>query len=477
MIGVIGWDYEKERAIYGPVTPQGEPIVDTPKKNAPSTNITPRKSSSTKGRRKKRKRSIEVQPTYDVDDTKSDTQSPPRKKSRWLDRSRKRSYGNQVTPDRGKYSCTLSRSRRNLQNKSAGDMADDDYSTTTNVVIDDSPLPQHPTEEELQSLRNKNAEHIKALKDLSQGLAELEKDYNNSKKQNKEIENEINSLGKEKRQYESQIHDLEQRIQQLSEEHNVVLTKQTRTTEDLRGSVKSLEDELEYTKKIHQATIDSMQADKKYMEKDMQFLQAQRKLIEQKLTAQVRSLARDNIKLQLRKQSDDKKILSLQLQKESADGQLLNKDKQMSEMKKDEETLKTEMEKLKCRMHESEAVITKLKDKISKSNRRRSSDSLTRINKSTVNNRNNKGDSDLLKGLDKELIEKINNDIVDSGEQVSFDDIAGLQNAKDTVNELVIMPMLRPELFTGLRACPKGLLLFGPPGTGELCVYFIACLF
>ena len=89
-------------------------------------------------------------------------------------------------------------------------------------------------------------------------------------------------------------------------------------------------------------------------------------------------------------------------------------------------------------------------------------------------NNNNKDEEELpeeLKGLDKELIEKINNDIVDSGEQVCFDDIAGLQNAKDTVNELVIMPMLRPELFTGLRACPKGLLLFGPPGTGELCVY------
>ena len=99
-------------------------------------------------------------------------------------------------------------------------------------------------------------------------------------------------------------------------------------------------------------------------------------------------------------------------------------------------------------------------------------------NNNNNNNSNNKDEEELpeeLKGLDKELIEKINNDIVDSGEQVSFDDIAGLQNAKDTVNELVIMPMLRPELFTGLRACPKGLLLFGPPGTGE--IYLITVSF
>ena len=73
-----------------------------------------------------------------------------------------------------------------------------------------------------------------------------------------------------------------------------------------------------------------------------------------------------------------------------------------------------------------------------------------------------------LRGLDKELIEKINNEIVDTGEKVTFNDIAGLKQAKETVNELVIMPMIRPDLFTGLRACPKGLLLFGPPGTGTV---------
>lgn len=76
-----------------------------------------------------------------------------------------------------------------------------------------------------------------------------------------------------------------------------------------------------------------------------------------------------------------------------------------------------------------------------------------------------------LRGLDKELIEKINNEIVDSGEKVTFDDIAGLKHAKDTINEIVIMPMIRPDLFTGLRACPKGLLLFGPPGTGTIATF------
>jgi len=72
-----------------------------------------------------------------------------------------------------------------------------------------------------------------------------------------------------------------------------------------------------------------------------------------------------------------------------------------------------------------------------------------------------------LKGLDKELIAKIENEIVDSGDPITFQDIAGLEDAKQAVLELVCWPMKRPDLFTGLRRGPNGLLLFGPPGTGK----------
>lgn len=52
---------------------------------------------------------------------------------------------------------------------------------------------------------------------------------------------------------------------------------------------------------------------------------------------------------------------------------------------------------------------------------------------------------------------------------VKFDDIGALEDVKSTLNELVTLPMRRPELFTHgnlLRPC-KGILLFGPPGTGK----------
>ncbi|KAL7590367.1 hypothetical protein Lser_V15G37660 [Lactuca serriola] len=52
---------------------------------------------------------------------------------------------------------------------------------------------------------------------------------------------------------------------------------------------------------------------------------------------------------------------------------------------------------------------------------------------------------------------------------VSFDDIGALETVKDTLKELVMLPLQRPELFCkGQLTKPcKGILLFGPPGTGK----------
>ncbi|XP_076925639.1 ATPase family AAA domain-containing protein FIGL1-like [Bidens hawaiensis] len=72
-----------------------------------------------------------------------------------------------------------------------------------------------------------------------------------------------------------------------------------------------------------------------------------------------------------------------------------------------------------------------------------------------------------LRNLEPRLIEHISNEIMDRDPNVRWDDIAGLHHAKKCVTEMVIWPLMRPDLFKGVRAPGRGLLLFGPPGTGK----------
>ncbi|XP_067854769.1 fidgetin-like protein 1 [Heptranchias perlo] len=81
-----------------------------------------------------------------------------------------------------------------------------------------------------------------------------------------------------------------------------------------------------------------------------------------------------------------------------------------------------------------------------------------------------------LKHLEPKMIQLIMSEIMDHGPPVNWDDIAGLEFAKATIKEIVVWPMLRPDIFTGLRGPPKGILLFGPPGTGKTLIgKCIAC--
>ena len=68
---------------------------------------------------------------------------------------------------------------------------------------------------------------------------------------------------------------------------------------------------------------------------------------------------------------------------------------------------------------------------------------------------------------EKELVEMIERDILESRPNVHWDDIAGLEEAKRVLEEAVVLPLLMPDYFKGIRRPWKGVLMFGPPGTGK----------
>ena len=73
----------------------------------------------------------------------------------------------------------------------------------------------------------------------------------------------------------------------------------------------------------------------------------------------------------------------------------------------------------------------------------------------------------LPKGVDDHAAKNIFNEIVVQGDEVHWEDVAGLDVAKKALKEAVVYPFLRPDLFMGLREPARGMLLFGPPGTGK----------
>lgn len=50
---------------------------------------------------------------------------------------------------------------------------------------------------------------------------------------------------------------------------------------------------------------------------------------------------------------------------------------------------------------------------------------------------------------------------------IRWEDVAGLEDAKAALHEAVVLPVKFPSLFVGARKPWKGVLLYGPPGTGE----------
>merc|ERR1712029_1216066 len=65
------------------------------------------------------------------------------------------------------------------------------------------------------------------------------------------------------------------------------------------------------------------------------------------------------------------------------------------------------------------------------------------------------------------MLAKLQGTIVMETPNVKWSDVAGLDLAKEALKEAVILPIKFPHLFTGQRKPWRGILLFGPPGTGK----------
>ena len=80
-----------------------------------------------------------------------------------------------------------------------------------------------------------------------------------------------------------------------------------------------------------------------------------------------------------------------------------------------------------------------------------------------------KGQQDRFRGdgYEPHLIDMIDKDLLLRNPDIKWNDIAGLHDAKALLQEAVVLPLIMPDFFKGIRRPWKGVLMVGPPGTGK----------
>ena len=106
-------------------------------------------------------------------------------------------------------------------------------------------------------------------------------------------------------------------------------------------------------------------------------------------------------------------------------------------------------------------------------NLNKGNNNINNFNNNMSNNNNNVGSNNNNKQKsihdkeEDEMDEKIESEIMMKNPGVKFDDIIGMKEMKRILYEIIVVPTIRPDLFTGIRKPQRGILLFGPPGTGK----------
>lgn len=111
----------------------------------------------------------------------------------------------------------------------------------------------------------------------------------------------------------------------------------------------------------------------------------------------------------------------------------------------------------------------KLKDKTKKSSSEENEDDPTSIEDNSTSNNSPKSSRQKMKifnpvGFETHLVDSLEKDILQRNPGVPWNDVAGLHDAKAILQEAVVLPVIMPEFFKGIRRPWKGVLMVGPPG-------------
>ena len=70
-----------------------------------------------------------------------------------------------------------------------------------------------------------------------------------------------------------------------------------------------------------------------------------------------------------------------------------------------------------------------------------------------------------LEGIDRDIKVNFDQFIISEKQNVRWSDVANLKDAKKAIEEAIVFPVKRPDLFT--LGWPRGILFYGPPGCGK----------